>query len=62
MVENIRRRSRRMLRLDLENEITPSSSPHDLPSIGQMNKETHSDIDNFPSFESQVKGIIKTLE
>ena len=62
MAENLHRRSRRMLELDLENEITPPSSPHDLPSIGQMNKEMHFDIENFPPFKSQIEGIIETLE
>ena len=61
MVENIHRRSRRMLRLDLENKIPPLSSPHRLPSIGQMNEEIHSGIEKFPPFESQVEGIVKKL-
>ena len=62
MVENIRRRSRRMLRLDLETKITPPSSPHGLPSTKQINEELHSDIDCFPPFESQVEGVGETLE
>ena len=62
MVEHIHRNSRRMLRLDLEIEITPPSSPHDLPSAGQLNEEIHSDVESFPPFESQVEGIVETLE
>ena len=62
MVEKIRRKSRRMLRLDPETGITPPSSPHDLPSTRQMNEEIHSDIESFPPFESQVEGIVETLE
>ena len=62
MEENICRRSRRMLGLDLETEITPPLSPHDLPSTKQMNEELHSDIESFPPFESQVEGVVETLE
>lgn len=61
MEENIRRRSRRMLRLDPEIEITPPLSPHDLPSIEKMNEELHYDIESFPPFESQLEGFIETL-
>ena len=62
MEENIRRRSRRMLRLDPKTKITPSLSPHDLPSIEQMNEELHSNIHSFPPFESQVEGVVEALE
>ena len=51
-----------MFGLDLETEITPPLSPHDLPSIEQMNEELHSDIESFPPFESQVEGVVETLE
>ena len=62
MAENIHRISRRILGLDLEHEITPPLSPHDLPSTEQMNKELHSDINSFPTFESQVEGVVETSE
>ena len=62
MAENICRRSRRMLELDPELEITPPLSPHDLPSLKQMNEYLHSDIESFPPFESQVEGVIETIE
>ena len=62
MVENIRRISRRMLRLDLEIKITPPLSRHDLPSIEQINEELHSNIESFPPFASQVEGVFETLE
>ena len=62
MEENILRTSRRMLRLDLETEITPPLSPHDLSSTDQMTKYLHSDIESFPPFESEVEGVVETLE
>lgn len=62
MVENIRRRYKRMLGLDPESEITPPLSLHGLPSLKQMNKELHSDIESFSPFESQVEGVFETIE
>ena len=62
MAENIRRRSRRALELDPETEITSPLSSHDLPSTKQVNKELHYDIESFPPFESQVEGVVETLE
>jgi hypothetical protein len=51
-----------MLGLDLGTEITPSLSPHGLPSTEKMNIELHSNIESFPPFESQVEGVVETLE
>ena len=62
MEEHIRRKSRRMFGLNPKTRNTPTSSPHDLSSIGKMNKEIHFDIEIFPPFESQVEGIVETLE
>ena len=61
MEKNIRRRSKRMLGLDIETKMTPPLSPYDLPSTKKMNEKLHSDIDIFPPFESQVE-VFETLE
>ena len=62
MVEQICRKSRRMLGLDLETGVTPPSSSHNLSSEGQMKEDMHSKVESLPSFEPQVEGVVETLE
>lgn len=62
MEEQIYRKSRRMLSLDLDTRITPPSSPHYLPSEAQMKDDIHFEVESDPPFESQVEGIVETLE
>ena len=62
MVEQIRRKSRMMLRLDPETGVTPPSSPYNLSSEEQMKEQMHSKVESFPPFEPQVEGVVETLE
>jgi hypothetical protein len=62
MEENICRISKRIIGLDPETEITPPLSPHDLQSTKQMNEELHSNIESFPPLESQIEGVVESLE
>jgi hypothetical protein len=62
MVEEIRRKSRRMLGFDPETGVTTPSSPHNLSSEGQMKEDMHSEVESLPPFDPQVGGVVKTLE
>ena len=62
MAEQIHRKSRRMLGLDLKTRVTPPSSPHNLSSEGQMKKDMHSEVESLLAFEPQVEGVVETLE
>ena len=62
MADQILQRSRRMIGLDLEMGLTPPSSPNNPSNEGNIKEEIDSEVESIHPLETQVEGVVETLE
>ena len=62
MDDQILQSSRRMLGLDTKMGLTPPSSPNNPSNEGNIKEEIDYEVENIPPLETQVEGVVETLE
>ena len=62
MSEQIHRRSRRMLGLDLETGFSPPSSPNNPLNEENLREGIASEVESIPCMETQIEGVVQTLD
>ena len=62
MAEKIDRKSRRMLGLDPEMGFSSPSSPNNPSNEEKIREEIASEVESIPPMETQIEGVVETLD